>query len=95
MTTTLQNRPFTQTARPNVGEALRALGVSARHLVRALWNTATARTVAQAQVPTTLDEVTYLRDMADDALAKDPGFAQDLYAMADRVEREALLASAT
>ena len=90
MTTALQNRPFTQTARPNVGEALRALGVSARQLALALWNTATARTVVQAKVPTALDEVTYLRGLADDALSKDPGFAQDLYAMADRVEREAL-----
>ena len=93
-TTTLQTAPFAQDPRHNVGEALRALGVSARHLVLALWNTATARTVVQAKVPTALDEVTYLRGLADDALAKDPGFAQDLYAMADRVEREALLASA-
>lgn len=88
--TTLHNRPFTPNARPSVGEALRALGVSAQNLVLALWSTATARTAVQAKAPTALDEVSYLRGLADDALAKDPGFAQDLYAMADRMEREAL-----
>ncbi|MDR7308391.1 hypothetical protein [Rhodoferax saidenbachensis] len=89
-TTTLHNRPFTPNARPSVGEALRALGVSAQNLVLALWSTATARTAVQAKAHTALDEVSYLRGLADDALAKDPGFAQDLYAMADRMEREAL-----
>ncbi len=37
-----------------------------------------------------LDEASQLRAMADDAAAQDPNFAQDLYALADRVERAAL-----
>lgn len=94
-TTTLPSRQFTPTVRPSVGEALRALGVSAQHLAVALWNTATARTTVQTKAPTALDEVSYLRSLADEALAKDPGFAQDLYAMADRVEREALATQAS
>lgn len=92
-TTTLQSRRFTPTARPSVGEALRALGVSARQLAVALWNTAfQPATVAAETTSPAMAEVAYLRGLADDALAKDPSFAQDLYAMADRVEREALAA---
>jgi hypothetical protein len=93
-TTTLQSPRFSPATRPSVGEALRALGVSANHLALALWNTAFRRAAVVAETPTALDEVNYLRSLADDAVAKDPGFAQDLYAMADRMEREALAAQA-
>lgn len=91
-TTTLQSPRFAPATRPNVAEALHALGVSARQLAVALWNTAFQRTAVVAEVPPALAEVTNLRSLADDVLATDPNFAQDLYAMADRLEREALAA---
>lgn len=94
-TTTLSNAPFAQDTRNNVGAAVRALAVSANNLAVALWNSAFQSAPVVAKELTAFDEAANLRAMADDAMsAKDVGFANDLYAMADRVERAALAAQA-
>lgn len=92
-TTALTTAPFAEDTRHNVGAALRALAASASNLAVALWNSVFEASTPASQELTPFDQAARLRAMADDALAaKDPGFAQDLYAMADRVEREALAA---
>jgi hypothetical protein len=54
------------------------------------WAEAAFRRVTAARVPAPVDEIAQLRAMADDLLKTDPSFAQDLYAAADRCERETL-----
>lgn len=94
-TTALTTAPFAEDTRHDVGAALRALAASVRNLAAALWNSAFETAAPAPQELTPFDQAAHLRAMADDALAaKDAGFAQDLYAMADRVEREALAAQA-
>jgi hypothetical protein len=92
--TTLQNVSFPQETRPSVSEALRAVVLSAQRLGVALWHSAIQRQATAPAALTPHDEAASLRAMADDALAKDPSFAQDLYAMADRVERAEIAAQA-
>jgi hypothetical protein len=85
--TAIRTPHFAPVQNPSVGQALRDLLVSARALSAALWAAAFQRQAIEAAE---LDEASQLRAMADDAMAKDPNFAQDLYALADRVERAAL-----
>ncbi|HCX81756.1 MAG: hypothetical protein A3E00_04420 [Curvibacter sp. RIFCSPHIGHO2_12_FULL_63_18] len=85
--TAIRTPHFAPAQQPNVAQALRDLLVSARTLSSALWAAAFQR---QTVSPVELDEASQLRALADDAMAKDPNFAQDLYALADRVERAAL-----
>lgn len=87
--TAIRTPHFTPAQHPNVGQALRDLLVSARALSVALWAAVFLR---QAATPVELDEASHLRALADDAVTRDPNFAQDLYALADRVERAALAA---
>ncbi|PQA77587.1 hypothetical protein [Rhodoferax sp. TS-BS-61-7] len=87
--TAIRTPHFAPAQQPSVGQALRDLLVSARALSVALW---AAAFQSQATAPVELDEASQLRAMADDAAASDPGFAQDLYALADRVERAAIAA---
>ena len=85
--TAIRTPHFAPAQHPTVGQALRDLLVSARALSVALWAAAFR---SQPTVAVELDEASHLRALADDAVAKDPNFAQDLYALADRVERAAL-----
>lgn len=85
--TAIRTHHFAPAQQPSVAQALRDLLVSARMLSRALWAAAFPR---QAIPPVELDEASQLRAMADDVATQDPNFAQDLYALADRVERAAL-----
>jgi hypothetical protein len=80
---------FAPAQQPSVGQALRDLLVSARALSLALWAAAFR---SQPVVAVELDEASHLRALADDAVTRDPHFAQDLYALADRVERATLAA---
>lgn len=94
-TTALSNASFAPDTRHNVGAALRALAESANNLAVAVWNSAFETSDTTPQELTPFDEAANLRAMAEEALHnKDAGFAQDLYAMADRVERAALAAQA-
>ncbi|MDZ7920341.1 hypothetical protein [Rhodoferax sp.] len=88
--TAIRTPHFAPVQQPTVGQALRDVLVSARALSVALW---AAAFHSDAAAPVALDEASQLRAMADDAAASDPGFAQDLYALADRVERAAIAAS--
>lgn len=88
--TAIRTPHFAPAQQPTVGQALRDVLVSARALSVALW---AAAFQSHAAAPAELDEASQLRAMADDAAASDPGFAQDLYALADRVERAAIAAS--
>lgn len=85
--TAIRTPHFAPAQQPSVGQALRDLLVSARALSVALW---AAAFHSQPATAVELDEASQLRALADDAMAKDPNFAQDLYALADRVERAAL-----
>jgi hypothetical protein len=92
-TTAFTTAPFAEDTRHDVGAALRALTASASNLAVALWNSAFETSASAPQELTPEDQAAQLRTMADEALSsKDAGFAQDLYAMADRVEREAMAA---
>jgi hypothetical protein len=85
--TAVSQSRFNSAHQPSVGQALHELLVSARTLSSALWAAA-----FQSRSTTTVeaDEASRLRAMADDAASTDPRFAQDLYILADRVERAAL-----
>ncbi|OYQ41726.1 hypothetical protein CHU94_04940 [Rhodoferax sp. TH121] len=85
--TAIRTPHFAPAQQPGVAQALRDLLVSARALSSALWAAAFERQAAGA---VELDEASQLRAMADDVASQDPNFAQDLYALADRVERAAL-----
>ncbi len=85
--TAIRTPHFATAQQPGVAQALRDLLVSARTLSAALWAAVFQSRPAAA---VELDEASQLRAMADDAVAADPRYAQDLYALADRVERAAI-----
>jgi len=71
----------------SVTTALHELAVAAHHLIAAL-----LANLTQRRIPTKLtvqEEADNLRAMAYELVLKDPRFAQDLYAAADRHERAA------
>lgn len=82
-TATLQPHNLAQEIH-NMGTALNELTLAARRLAVALWASLIQRT-APRQL-TALEEANNLRAIADGLVNKDPSFAQDLYAAADRHE---------
>jgi hypothetical protein len=56
--------------------------------VSARWTTLTTRAASQGRTLSPSEEAEQIRAMANDWLDRDPGFAQDLYAAADRHEIE-------
>jgi hypothetical protein len=89
--TTLNSRNLAPTT-SEVGVALQELITAARHLLTALWATSSQRT---ADIPQTLiasQEADNLRSMAADLMLKDPRFANELFAAADRHEYAAMAA---
>lgn len=74
---------------PSVGVALRELGGAAQKLGLALWVALLQRSSTASRVLTAREEADQVRDMANAMMHTDPGFAQDLYAAADRHEEAA------
>jgi len=83
---TLQISNLTAEQPTSVGEALRGLAIAAHRLVTALWAAVGARASVTQQVLTRREEADALRAFANTQMASDPGFADDLYAAADRHE---------
>ena len=71
---------------PTVGASVRELLVAGRNLAAALWNVAFAPAAVQTTVKSAFDEAEELRAYAASVQHKDPEFACDLFAAADRHE---------
>jgi len=70
----------------SVADALHDLAVAAQKLGLALWAALLQRSATTSRVLTAREEADQVRDMANELMHTDPGFAQDLYAAADRHE---------
>ena len=70
----------------SVADALHGLAIATQRLVLALWAAVGQRASAAPQVLTRREEADELRAFANTHMATDPGFADDLYAAADRHE---------
>jgi hypothetical protein len=81
-TSTLASAPSSAT----IGLALKQLGVAALDLTRALWTAFTATLNLEKREPTAQESAQALRVFASSIAASDPGFANDLFAAADRHE---------
>ena len=81
----------------SIGAAFGEVAVAFKHLASALLRSAFAPATTQAEHLTAFEEAEALRSFAADIQEQDPGFAQDLFAAADRHELEASarVASAT
>lgn len=87
MTTATYHISNSASAQPSsVGDALRGLAVAAHRLVSALWAAASQRSHVAPRVLTLREEADELRAFANTLATSDPGFADDLYAAADRHE---------
>ena len=73
----------------SVSTALSEVAVAFKHLAHALVQTAFAPMPVASQPLTAYEEAEQLRSFAADIQAKDPDFALDLFAAADRHEIEA------
>jgi len=72
----------------SIGAALAEVAIAFKHLSAALLRQALAP-VAKSQPQTAFEEAEALRSYAAEIQQQDPGFAQDLFAAADRHEIEA------
>ena len=86
--TTMQSQGFTPVRPQAVGEALRELSVAAQRVVTALWAALPQRRSALARALSPAEEAARVRTLAGTHLKTDPGFAADLFAAADRYERD-------
>ena len=86
--TTMQSQGFAPGRPQAVGEALRDLSASAQRVLTALLAALPQRRATQAKTLTPAEEAARVRDLASTYLKTDPGFASDLFAAADRYERE-------
>ncbi len=89
MTSTTLNPRHLAYAPHNVGDALHELAIAARHLSVALWSSVSQSNGVGLQALTASQEAENLRHMASSLLQKDPRFAYELFAAADRHERAA------
>lgn len=92
MTSSTLNSLNLAPAQPSsVGEALHGLAIAGHRLVLALWTAAGQRTRVERQEPamTAFAQAEQLRAFAVDYINTDPGFADDLFAAADRHETAA------
>jgi len=78
----------------NIVSALTEVGVAFKHLAAAVFQTAVAP-VAAARPLTAYEEAEQLRTYAAEIQSKDPAFAQELFAAADRHEIEAAASAHT
>jgi hypothetical protein len=85
-TATLRPTRLSPTASSNVSVALRELAGAAHRLALALWAAKADRTPAQSQEASAFEAAAELRTFASSLPASDHGFADDLYAAADRHE---------
>jgi hypothetical protein len=93
-TTVISAHSLSRTSGSNIGTALVEVGVAFKHLATAVFRTAVAPAAA-AQPLTAYEEAEQLRTYAAEIQQKDPDFAQDLFAAADRHEIEAAAAAQT
>jgi hypothetical protein len=84
---TLNSQTTSAATQPSVGSALRELAVAGRHLSVALLSALQRKAVAVAE-PSAFEAAERLRERAQGYVKTDPGFAADLFAAADRHERE-------
>jgi hypothetical protein len=84
---TLTTQTPATAAQPSIGAALRELMVAGRHLSVALLSTLRRPSAASRRL-NVFEEAESLRAYAQGYLNTDPGFAQDLFAAADRHELE-------
>lgn len=73
----------------SIGAALGEVAVAFKHLATALLSKTFSLTSKQSVALTAFEEAEALRDFASGFMQQDPGFAQDLFAAADRHENEA------
>ena len=73
----------------SIAAALSEVAVAFKHLASALLRSAFSPAAAPAKHLTAYEEAEALRSFAADIQQQDPGFAQDLFAAADRHEIEA------
>ena len=85
---------LSRSSESNIVGALAEVGVAFKHLATAVFRTAVAP-AAPAQPLTAYEEAEQLRTYAAEIQHKDPDFAQDLFAAADRHEIEAAAATRT
>jgi hypothetical protein len=85
--TIMQSQSF-QAAQPQaIGEALRELSAAAQHLFQSIRATLQKQDASASKELTPAEEANRVRQMATTYLRTDPGFAEDLFAAADRHER--------
>lgn len=85
--TILPSRSPLSTGSQAHGDTLRDWSVTARRLANAALGALPWRTLAPKAPLTPYEEAARVREMATTYLKKDPGFAADLFAAADRFER--------
>jgi hypothetical protein len=73
----------------SIGAALGEVALAFQHLATALLSKAFTLSSEQTVALTAFEEAEALRDFASSFMQQDPGFAQDLFAAADRHEIEA------
>jgi hypothetical protein len=84
---TLNTQTPATATQPSIGAALSELMVAGRHLSVALLSTLRRPSAASRRL-SVLEEAESLRAYAHSYVKTDPGFAQDLFAAADRHELE-------
>jgi hypothetical protein len=83
---TLNSQTTTPAEQPSVGAALHELAVAGRHLAVALLSTVRRQSAARRRQLSVFEEAENLRAFAQTHMKTDPGFADDLFAAADRHE---------
>ena len=83
----LNTLPSTQTS--SIGAAVGEVATAFKHLANAVLHTALAPATAPGIAQTAFEEAEAVRNLAAEIQHQDPGFAQDLFAAADRHEMEA------
>ena len=78
----LNTLPSTQTS--SIGAAVGEVAIAFKHLASAVLHTALAPATAPGIAKTAFEEAEAVRNLAAEIQHQDPGFAQDLFAAADR-----------
>lgn len=86
--TTMQSQGFNPARPQAVGAALQQLSAAAHGLMSAMWAALQPRGVPASVTQTPFEEAAQVRNLAATYLKSDPGFAADLFAAADRHERD-------
>jgi hypothetical protein len=86
--TTMQPQGFNPARPQAVGDALRELSTAAQRLATAMWAAFQPSHAPSGQDLTPIEEAAEVRNLATTYMKTDPGFAADLFAAADRHERD-------